>query len=204
MHIYIKYVLIVILVAFALLIGSNVWVILSTKDGMFRSIKDVSSSEIALVLGTSRLTTSGEKNPFFEARMDKAAELYASLKIDSVLVSGDNDTQYYNEPRDMSRSLIERGIPQEIILKDAGGLRTFDSFYRFKYVFNKQEAVIITQRFHAYRALYIARDLGINAEVYIADEPPNPAYFVYIREWVARPLALWDLHIANRKPKYTD
>jgi SanA protein len=199
-----RYLLLLISLTAIVIIASNVWVMVTTKDKVHVTVHALPSLNYGVVLGTSRFTVAGNKNPFYEARMDKASELFFKQKVDSVIVTGDNETRYYNEPRDMKQSLLERDVPAAVILQDAGGLRTFDSFYRLKHVFKKNEAIIVTQRFHSYRALYIAERLGIDSYVYVADEPDNPIYFVYIREWIARPLALWDLHIANRKPKYSD
>ena len=187
-----------------IVLGANLLIILSTRSQLHDKTDLLRSSELGIVLGTSRLTTKGEKNSFFEERINAGAMLIQQKKVARVLVSGDNETRYYNEPKDMSQALLERGIRDSLILKDAAGLRTFDSIYRLKSVFGEEEVIIVTQRFHAYRALFIANHFGIKAQAFEAKKPTNPGYIVYLREWIARPLALWDLYIVNRQPKYTD
>lgn len=187
-----------------IVVGANLLIILSTKSQLHNHTESLRDSQIGIVLGTSRLTIKGEKNSFFEARIDAGAKLLQDNKIARILVSGDNETRYYNEPKDMAQALRERGVSDSLIFQDAAGLRTFDSIYRLKSVFKSDEAIIVTQRFHAYRALYIANHLGIKAQAYEAEKPTSSGYLVYLREWIARPLALWDLYIINRQPKYTN
>ena len=121
------------------------------------------AQRVGLVLGTSRFTTKGVKNEFFEERMDAAAELFERGIISHILVSGDNSSIYYNEPRDMLNALKERGIPESAVTLDYAGLRTLDSVVRCAQIFGQNNFIIITQDFHLYRALFIANYHGLKA-----------------------------------------
>ena len=192
--------IVVMVTSFVLI--SNIWIIVSTQEQINPNRKLSGSYPIAIVLGTSRLTVNGDKNPFFEARMNAAGDLYWHHNVKQLLVSGDNESKYYNEPRDMTNALIDRGIPDSVIIRDASGLRTLDSMVRLKEVYGQDTVLVVTQAFHAYRALFIANYYGLVAQAYLADSPEDRGMAVYIREFMARPLAIIDLYLLNRQPKY--
>src|SRR5204862_2438607 len=146
---------------------------------------------VALVLGTSHRSVGGGPNPFFQHRIETAAELYQLGKIDHFILSGDNSTKFYNEPLEMRRALIKKGVPDSAITLDYAGLRTLDSVVRCKMIFGQHKITIITQLFHTYRALFISDYYGIDAVVLVADEPELERTFkVRIREYFARTKAV--------------
>lgn len=174
--------------------ASNIWVVRSTKDRVFSAADSLPRYRSALVLGTSSRLTNGKPNPFFVNRMDKAAQLYRTGKVDAFILSGDNRSRYYDEPGAMRSVLVDKGVPASLIQLDAGGLRTFDSMERCKYVFGQDSVIIVTQPFHAYRALFLAEHLGMTAVVFAAREPKESIGFqVYAREIFARMRAAVDV-----------
>ena len=76
----------------------------------YDSVNEIPYNEVGLILGTSSLTSDGERNPFFVNRIQAASLLYRKGKIDYVLVSGDNRHASYNEPRQMMKALVKAGI----------------------------------------------------------------------------------------------
>lgn len=198
----IKPILVLILItAFAVLI-TNVWVCANVSKCVHQSIDAVQASDIALVLGTSRTVNGRVENPYFKYRMDAAATLFHHRKVKHILVSGDNSSNYYNEPLDMKKALIERGVPDSSITMDFAGLRTFDSVVRSNKVFQQENIIVVSQQFHNYRALFIAKHLGLNAAAYCASGPSFFHYKIRIREWLARTKAVFDLYLLGTKPKY--
>lgn len=179
----------------------NIWVMYSTKDQVFQSIDDVPSIEVALVLGTSKKLENGRDNPYFMYRMDAAAALYHSGKVKHLILSGDNETQYYNEPKYMHEALLAKGIPANAITLDYAGFRTLDSIVRCKKIFGQTNFIIVTQRFHSYRALFIANHYNVETAAYVADNLPfSQSFKVVFREILARPKAILDLYILNISP----
>lgn len=174
----------------------NFWVVYYTRQYNFFSIENLPSNDVALVLGTSRNTEKGKENLFFRYRMEATAHLFKEGKIKYIILSGNNDSQYYNEPLDMKKALLNLGIPENVMTLDYAGFRTFDSIIRCKQVFNQDNFTIISQNFHNARALYIARNEGINAISFAAQDVPD-GYSVrtLIREYLARPKAVLDVHI---------
>lgn len=178
----------------------NFWVVISTQKQWSYAISDVPNRRVALVLGTSRKTSEGNPNPFFDNRIKSAAALYKSGKISHIIVSGDNRSRYYNEPGDMKKSLMGLGVPADAITMDHAGLRTLDSIIRCYKIYGQKEFVLVTQSFHCPRALFIANYYELDVFAVAADEPAGDYPQLMIREWIARTLAVTDLYIWNKQP----
>lgn len=191
------------LLGLVLLVITNLWVVFSTKGQLYNDIKLVPKNDVALVLGTSNRLSDGTPNPYFRLRIERAAELYKAGKVKHIIVSGDNSSQYYNEPQKMRDALIILGIPSGAITLDYAGLRTLDSIVRGKKIFGQEKITIITQPFHAYRALFISNYYKMDAIAMATDKlPENISISVQLRELFARPLAVWDLYIIKKAPKH--
>lgn len=198
-----RIILITSTVFIVLLVTSNVWVVQSTKNRVYSDLATLPEHRVALVLGTSHKTVGGGANLFFEKRMETAAELYHLGKIDHFILSGDNSSLYYNEPRAMQKALIGMGIPDTAITLDYAGLRTLDSVIRSKVVFGQEKITIITQPFHSYRALFISNYYNIDAVAMVAGEPDLAYSFkVLFREYFARTKAVLDLYVLKTDPRY--
>lgn len=182
----------------------NVWVIQSSKNQiMIHEDKIPKEYKVALLLGTSEYTIKGRTNLFFKYRIDAAAQLYHSGTIKHIIVSGDNSLVEYNEPRQMYKALIKAGVPEKAITFDYAGFRTLDSVVRSKEVFGQNNIVIISQRFHVERALFIANKYHIDAMAFPAKNPPEKyAFKTQLREYLAKTLAVIDVYLLNRQPKF--
>ena len=188
---------------FLAVLACNVWVIQSTQSRVFSDSHLIPHNKVALVLGTSSRLMNGNPNPFFVNRMARAAELYKLKKVEHFILSGDNQTRYYNEPETMRGALIALGVPDSTITLDYAGLRTFDSIVRSREIFGQDSLTIITQPFHSYRALFISDRMHINAVAVVADEPrTEKGLLVYFREYFARTKAVMDLYLLNTAPKH--
>lgn len=182
---------------------SNIIIQQSTKEDIYQSVAKTPKKKIALLLGTSKYTTAGYPNLFFKYRIAAAVDLYQQGKIKHIIVSGDNSLKSYNEPREMLKALIALGIPDSAITLDYAGFRTLDSVVRCKEVFGQSEIVIISQRFHVERALFIAKKYKMKAIGFAAQDPPDKySIKTQIREYFAKTKAVIDLYIINKKPKF--
>jgi SanA protein len=167
-----------------------------------RDLSQIPPSKVGLLLGTSKYLRSGEANPYFYNRIDAAAELYQAGKIEYILVSGDNGSIYYNEPRDMKKALLERGIPEKSIYMDYAGFRTLDSVIRCKEIFGQHRFIVISQEFHTKRAVYIARTHGLETFGYNAKDVQYQGLELSLREKLARVKAFIDVNILMEKPRF--
>jgi SanA protein len=174
----------------------------STAQAVADTVDQVQAKPVALLLGTARKTVAGQPNQFYRARIEAAAELFHSGKVQGILVSGDNATRWYNEPIAMQKDLITEGVPAEFITLDYAGFRTLDSVIRAKEVFGQQRIIVVSQRFHAERAIFLARHFGIDASGLAAADPDDLGLMkVRAREVLARVAAVLDI-VIGREPKF--
>ncbi|WP_301098034.1 ElyC/SanA/YdcF family protein [Otariodibacter sp.] len=166
------------------------------RDHIYTKIDDLPYREYALVLGTAKYYSSGSPNLYYKYRLNAAKQVYDNAKAHYFLMSGDNMTAYYNEPKVMTEDLQKFGIPRSIIEQDYAGYNTLDSIVRADKVFHLPPFTIISQRFHCERALFIARFHNIDAICFVA-QYPEEHYKVRIRELFARTLMLINLIIGS-------
>ena len=185
---------------FVFAVGSNLWIILSTQNQIHTIDEITGLTKTGLILGTSYNSKEGETNPFFSSRIQTGVELYEHNIVSEFILSG-SSTEYYNEPRYMAKDMILKGIPNEVLINDTLGVRTLASIIRCKEVYKKDKIVIVTQKFHAYRALFISNFYGIDAIAVATQDVESPGKVgVVLREVFARPLAVIDLYFLNSKP----
>jgi len=164
---------------------------------------DLPYREVALVLGCSEILANGRGNLFFRYRIDAAAALWEAGKCRAFLVSGDNGRVGYDEPTAMRAALVDRGIPDARIHSDFAGFSTLDSIVRAKEVFGLSEVMIVSQRFHNERALFLANHIGLDAVACDArDVSAHRALRTRIRERFARIKTLADAYLLGTKPKF--
>ena len=196
---YLKAGTVLLLMVLAFIVACNGWVIYSTQGFIFRQGDSLPAREVGLVLGTSKKVVGGQENLFFRHRMEAAATLYHQKKVRYLILSGDNSSQYYNEPSDMKAALLKRGVPEYAMTLDYAGHNTFASVLRVKRLFNQDSITIISQSFHTARALFISRHYQIPAIAFAADDVPvDYGYRTMLREYLARPKALMDIYLLNK------
>jgi SanA protein len=131
-----------------------------------KSVKAVESGsggyDCILVLGAG-VYSDGSPTPMLKDRLDRGIELYKAGVADKMLLSGDNGQVDYDEVSAMKKYVLAAGVPAEDVFLDHAGFSTYESMYRAGAIFNVKSAVIVTQKYHEYRAVYIARRLGIDA-----------------------------------------
>ena len=146
---------------------------------------EISSVDAILVLGAG--IKDGKPSLMLQERLDKALELYEKGVSDKILVSGDHGSDSHDEVNVMKNYLIKKGIPSSNIFMDHAGFSTYESIVRAKEIFEVSSAVIVTQEYHLYRAIYIAKKY--NLDVYGVSATKN-IYFGQtkrnIREMIAR------------------
>lgn len=181
--------------------GANAYLLISGKD-LHRQLTTLDPADVALVLGTSHFSSGGEPNAHFLGRMNAAAALYHAGRVRHLLASGANPEIYYNEPQRMLEALRERGVPAADITLDYGGRRTLDSVVRARAIFGQQEVIIVSQPYHLYRALFLARAHDLRAQGYAAPAPAlRERWNTELREVFARLLAVMDVHVLGTRPQ---
>lgn len=177
----------VLAAALAALLAVSEYVKSSTEAYL---VTDAEAAELGadciLVLGAG-LKTDGTPNHMLQDRLDKGIELYRAGVAPKLLLSGDNGQEEYDEVNAMKEYVLNAGIPPEDIFMDHAGFSTYESMYRASDIFLVKRAIVITQRYHQYRALYAARGFGIDGYG-VVSEPRTYAGQTYrdLREILAR------------------
>ena len=197
------YTILILIVLFVITIFScNAIINQSAKGKTFNSVNAIPKNKVGLVLGTAKKVTSGSPNKYYTNRISATIALFNAHKVDFILVSGDNGSIYYNEPKAIKNDLIQGGIPEEKIFLDYAGFRTYDSMIRAKYVFDLDSVTVISQQFHNDRAIYIAQKKGLHAIGFNAkDVSASNGIKVQLREYFARVKVFLDI-ITNKQPKF--
>ncbi|GAK86770.1 SanA protein [Vibrio ponticus] len=197
-----KVLLLCTLLMAAALFAIDRWVSAQTQKQLYFSVDEVKPHNVAVVLGTSKYLGK-VLNEYYVHRIDAAIELYQNNKVTNFLLSGDNAHRSYNEPWTMKRDLLRAEIPDERIYLDYAGFRTLDSVVRAKEIFDTDNFLIISQKFHCERALFIANFHNIQANCLAVSGPTkHSGYKVRLREVFARAKAVLDLYITQAKPKF--
>lgn len=204
---FLKNSLLTLLILFILLtltlIACYLWVEIQTKDRVYSNINEIPAKKVALLLGTAKYSIFGGINQYFEYRIDAVVKLYNAKKIKHIIASGDNSTKYYNEPINMRKSLIARGIPENAITLDYAGFRTLDSIVRCLKVFSQDDIIVVSQPFQNKRAIFIGDYYGIKTIGFNAKKVPFTLDMkTPIREYFARFKAFLDLYILKTPPKF--
>ena len=168
--------------------------------------QDAPSSRVAIVFGAG-LRRDGTPTPILRDRVQTAADLYFGGKVEKILMSGDNRFEYYNEPESMRQYALSLGVPDAAIALDYAGRRTYDTCYRAKAIFGASEALLVTQKFHLPRALFLCNALGLKSYGIEADNNRYRKISLLIwniREQIATVGAFIDVYWSNPVPVLGD
>lgn len=166
------------------------------------SFENAPSAPVAIVFGAG-LRRDGSPTAVLRDRVQTAADLYLQGKVQKILVSGDNRFLDYNEPGAMADYAIQLGVPQEDVVLDYAGRRTYDTCYRAGYIFGVSKALLVTQSFHLPRAIYTCSKLGLDVVGVSADRRTYHLSSLLIwdgREIPASLVALWQLWVSHPVP----
>ncbi len=151
------------LLALAFILVINLYVKISVNDNIITEEKASSlDADCVLVLGAG-VWNNGNPSAMLEDRLLQGIKLYKNGASDRLLMSGDHGRKEYDEVNVMKQFSIDRGISSEHIFMDHAGFSTYESLYRARDIFEAKKIIIVTQKYHLYRALYIADKLGIEA-----------------------------------------
>lgn len=188
-------------IVFVILFLPKLIVVVYTSIYTF-TVGNVPSDRVAIVFGAG-LRYDGTPTAILQDRVQTAVQLYEKGKVSKILMSGDNSFVDYNEPEAMRQYALSLGIPDEDIVLDYAGRRTYDTCYRASAIFQVQSAILVTQSFHLPRALFLCNSFGVKSNGVAA----NNIYFRKISRliWNARELfattqAVWDVYVAKPLP----
>lgn len=146
------------------------------------SLETAPSKRVAIIFGAG-LRWDGSPTAILRDRVETGANLYFGGKVEKLLMSGDNRVVEYNEPEAMRQYAVSLGIPDDAIVLDYAGRRTYDTCYRAKAIFGVDSALLVTQKFHLPRALFLCNALGVES---VGVEANNNYY-------LKRSLLIWNI-----------
>lgn len=144
--------------------GGSAYVKYGMKNYIYEEtqIKEIPKVDCILVLGAG-LKPDGTPNFMLKDRLDRAIELYQAGVAERMLMTGDHGQKKYDEVNAMKRYVVDAGVPANQVFMDHAGFSTYESMYRAGEIFQVKSTVVVTQRYHMYRAIYSARQRGIDA-----------------------------------------
>jgi SanA protein len=190
-------------------IGFARWVHAVYKPGIYNSVSALPATDeprVAIVFGAG-VWRGNRPSPVLYDRIATAVELYKAGKAQKLLMTGDNRFANYNEPAVMRETALEMGVPDNDIVLDYAGRRTYDSCYRAKEIFGVRRAVLVTQAFHIDRAMYLCHSVGIDCVGVVADHQDysdHSRFWWSTREVGATFVAWLDIHLLHPTPVLGD
>lgn len=158
----------------------------------------------AIVLGAS-VKMDGTPSDALYDRIVTAVELYNDKAVEKLLMTGDDGKFHANEVAVMKKTAMELGVPEDAIEVDGQGYRTYESCKRAKQVLHIDQAIVVTQRFHLGRALYLCGAFGMNAQGRTADRQTyQRILFFWARDLTASFKAWWDINVQEPEPPVDD
>ncbi len=183
----IKIMIIGIIILMIAIFSLNIYVVNNTKNEIVKeeNVSNIEGVDCILILGAGIW---GDKpSPMLEDRLKEGITLYKKGTTKKIIMSGDHSREDYDEVKIMKEYAESEGVPSEDIFMDHAGFSSYDSVYRAKEIFGVQKMIIVTQKYHLYRSLYIAKKLGIEAYGIESNLRTYPGQvFREIREILAR------------------
>lgn len=169
-------------------------------DKLYNSIDNAKQTPTAIILGAS-VRQDGEPSAALRDRLLIGIALYERGLVQDILITGDDGAFHINEIKTMREFLLARGIPAEHIREDGHGYRTYESCKRAKEIFGIKKAIVVTQRFHIGRALYLCNELGIDTSGVSSDLATYEKIVQFtIRDVGASLKAWWDVNVMAPAP----
>jgi SanA protein len=196
-----KLFLILAIITILVLAPTNLYVIIKANA----HIVPQSSAQPAdcIIVPGALVQPDGQPSYMLKDRLDVAFELYEAGAAPKILVSGDHGTASYDEVNNMRKYLEGRGVPTEDIFMDHAGFDTYDTMYRARDVFMVKSAIVVTQKYHLWRAVYLADTMGISIQGVACDRYKSAMQAYYsAREMAARAKDFFQAYILKPAPKY--
>ena len=195
-----KILFLIIIISLLLILTINFYVIKISKVKIIENNNKLKNIDCILILGAG--IWNDKPSPMLQDRLDEGIKLYKLGIAPKIIMSGDHGNKNYDEVNIMKQYAIDKGIPSEDIFMDHAGFSTYESIYRAKEIFKAKNIIIVTQKYHLYRALYIAKKLDINAYG-VSSDPRKYRGQIYreLREILARNKDFMNC-IIKTKPTY--
>ena len=172
-----------------------------TDSSIYESINQVPKSNVAIIFGAG--INGDQPSKYLKDRLDAGVLLYKSKKINKILLSGDNGNEHHDELTVMKKYCFSHGVDTTKIYIDYAGFDSYSTMFRAKNIFKIQSALLVSQKYHLNRAVFLGNNLGVKSTGYPANVGNYNGYkYVCFREYFSVFKAVIDV-IRNRKPKFS-
>ena len=180
--------------------ATNYWVKSRTENVVYSSLTDVPKTKVAIIFGAG---INGDKpSRYLKDRLDAGISLYKNNKVDKILLSGDNGRDEHDELTVMKLYCYENGVDSNKIYIDYAGFDSYSTMYRAKHIFKVDTAILVSQKYHLNRCVFLGDKLGVKSYGYSADRGVYPGYKYYsFREKLSITKSVFDV-MRDRRPKY--
>ncbi len=161
----------IVFLCFLYTVYANVYIVFTTSKQIVNLV-DLSGNNYDAIIVLGCKVNGDIPSMMLSRRLDKGMEVYNNTHS-KIILSGDHGTKEYDEVNVMRDYMLENNVPEEDIFLDHAGVSTYDSIYRAKYIYGAKKIVIVSQKYHLYRSLYLAKELGIDAVGIMADDVPD-------------------------------
>jgi SanA protein len=191
---------ILILVMVLAIAAINLYILHCTKGCIYNEVADVPARDVGLVMGTDLLRFNGSTNLHFFLRSEGAVMLYQSGKAKRLLISGNSDNHGFNEVSGIEKEILARNVPSDALISDYHGNSTWNALKQASEMYHLHQIIIVTDDFHAPRAIYLSRHFGIDAVAFCHGREPFGFWTVryHSREWLARVKAFIQVSLDTR------
>jgi SanA protein len=183
-----------------IIFGINLYVKSVTKSLIYTSKNELPKTNVGIIFGAG--INGNNPSKYLKDRLDAGIELFHSKKINKILLSGDNGSNAHDELTVMKLYCLKKGVDTTKIYIDYAGFDTYSTMFRAKKIFKIDNAILITQKYHLNRAIYIGNNLGIESIGFSANEGEYNNYnYVCFREYFSICKSVIDV-IRNREPHF--
>lgn len=160
---FLKWMALIIVLVLIIVFIINFFVIFKTKEQILESLESFDKDDVDCILVLGAGVRNGQPTHMLEDRLLTAIECYNKKLAPKIIMSGDHGQANYDEVNVMKNFAIDKGVPSTDIFMDHAGFSSYESIYRAKEIFGAKKIIVITQKYHLYRSLYIANSLGLEA-----------------------------------------
>ena len=194
-------VIILCLIAVTIIWVTNSNVKAKTEAVIYTNLADMPKTKVAIIFGAG--INGNKPSRYLKDRLDAGIALYKNNKVDKILLSGDNGRDEHDELTVMKLYCYENGVDTNKIYIDYAGFDSYSTMYRAKHIFKVDTAILVSQKYHLNRCVYIGDKLGVKSYGYSANRGVYPGYKYYsFREKLSITKSVFDV-MRNRKPKYS-
>jgi SanA protein len=180
---------------FIIIFGINLFIVGRSTGSVFKKISGLPQTDFGLVMGTDLMRFDGTTNIHFINRTEGAAEIFLAGKVKHLLISGNKNNKGFNEVSGIEGGLLAKGVPENAMILDFDGTTTWKSSHHAREIYHLQKIIIITDAFHAPRAIFLCRHFGIDVVAFCYGNEPVGFWSLRstAREWLARVKAFFEV-----------